>query len=217
MEKTRKSIVINYTNLVLGVFLLFLLLTNVELNSTVANFLFPLVVLVFGKISYRKITEPQKRKILFYLPSFVGSICFYAVTILICVFCFVGSVFWVSEEMNKTRIQHCYSPNKIEYCDVYHYPVGAYAGGSGRLRIFLVNKYFPIIRKEVYYESKSYLEITKDTESEYYTSEYDIVEWEDNNNIKVGSVINIREISFYPYEIVKYLITKRKEKGDGIQ
>ena len=107
-----KSIVINYCNLLLGIILLFLILTNVELNSTIANFIFPLFVLLFGFLSYKKITTKQKGKLLFYLPSFIGGFGFYIVIILFFLINFLGSLFWINEEINKERIQRCYSPNR---------------------------------------------------------------------------------------------------------
>ena len=197
-----KSIIINCINLFLGIFLFFLFLTNVELNSTIANLLFPMCVLVFGKISYKKSANRQKGKIFFYLPSFIGAIGFYAVKLIICLVFFTSTIFWISEETNKTRIQHSYSPNNMEYCDVYHYPVGAYSGGTGRLRVFLVNRFFPIIRKEIYYESKSYTVVTDNPESEYYENEFHIIEWKDKDSIRIfpkGKEIikNVRKISFF--------------------
>ena len=96
-----KSIVINYCNLLLGIILLFLILTNVELNSTIANFIFPLFVLLFGFLSYKKITTKQKGKLLFYLPSFIGGFGFYIVIILFFLINFLGSLFWLNEEINK--------------------------------------------------------------------------------------------------------------------
>ena len=211
MKKLEKNIIINFINLFLGLFLFFLFFTNFELNSTIANLLFPMCVFVLGKTSYRKLTKPQKRKILFYLPSYILAIGFYVVKILIGLVFFMGTIFWISEETNKTRIQRCYSPNKTEYCDVYHYPVGAYSGGTGRLRVFLVNKFFPILRKEVYYEGKSHVFVVEDPESEYYTSEFDIIEWKDKDNITIFSVeniVNVRKLSFFPYEIIKILCSK---------
>lgn len=214
MKKLEKNMIINFINLFLGLFLFFLFFTNFELNSTIANLLFPMCVLVFGKISFRKLTKPQKSKILFYLPSYILPIGFYVVKILIGLVFFMSTMFWISEEQNKTRIQRSYSPNKIEYCDVYHYPVGAYSSGAGRLRVFFVNRIFPFVRKELYYESSShiYIEVTENTES-YYTNGFDMIEWKDKDNITIFSVgkdytVNVRKISFFPYEIIKNLNSK---------
>ena len=200
-----KSIVINYCNLLLGIILLFLILTNVELNSTIANFIFPLFVLLFGFLSYKKITTKQKGKLLFYLPSFIGGFGFYIVIILFFLINFLGSLFWLNEEINKEKIQRCYSPNKIEYCDAYHYPVGAYSGGSGHVCVFLVNKFFPIVRKEVFYEPKAHvwIEGKEDIPYEYFV-------WEDNDSIKIykSNIVNVRGIIFYPVAMIKAVRSK---------
>ena len=179
---------------------MFLILTDIELNSTVANFIFPMLVVIFGFFSYKKITNRQKGKILFYLPSFVAGVGFYIVIAFMLLFAFLGCLFWFREETGKVRIQRCYSPNKIEYCDVYHYPVGAYSGGSGRVRVFLVNKFFPVIRKEVFYEPKSHiwLEDKDDIPYEYFV-------WEDNDNIKIynSKIVNVRGVIFYPASMIQ--------------
>ncbi len=201
----KKNVVINYCNLLLGIILLFLILTNIELNSTIANFIFPIFVLFLGLFSYKKNTVKQKEKLLFYLPSFVGGFGFYIVIIFFFFISIFGSLFWISEETNKIRIQRCYSPNKIEYCDVYHYPVGAYSGGSGRVSVFLVNKFFPVVRKEVFYEPKAHvwIEDKEDIPYEYFV-------WENNDNIKIhnSNIINIRGITFYPVTMIKAIRSK---------
>ena len=195
----KKSSIINCINLLLGIFLAFLLLTDIELNSTLANFLFPVFVLIFACVSYKKIMEKQKGKILFYLPSFICGFGFCVVIILFLLLNLLGSFFWFSEETHKSRIQKTYSPNKIEYCEVYHYPVGAYSGGTGRDRIFLVNKFFPVLRKEVFYESKSYVWIEDENDIPY-----DYFSWKDSETIVVGDEeIDVYEIEFYPAEIIK--------------
>ena len=203
-----KSIVINYCNLLLGIILLFLILTNVELNSTIANFIFPLFVLLFGFLSYKKITTKQKGKLLFYLPSFIGGFGFYIVIILFFLINFLGSLFWINEEINKERIQRCYSPNKIEYCDAYHYPVGAYSGGSGHVCVFLVNKFFPIVRKEVFYEPTAHvwIEGKEDIPYEYFV-------WEDKDSIKIykSNIVNVRGIIFYPVAMIKSFADRETE------
>ena len=153
----KKNFIVNCFNLASGIILLFLLLTDIEFNSTAANFIFPLLVLISGFFSYLKITKNQKGKILFYLPSFAAGFGFYIVVAFLIIFNFSGCFFRLREETGKVRIQRCYSPDKIEYCDAYHYPVGAYSGGTGRVRIFLVNKYFPIVRKEVFYEPNAHV------------------------------------------------------------
>lgn len=207
MRKTTIT-TINCINLALGLILLFLLLTDLELNSTIANYLFPIFVLIAGIVSYviiKKGYEKKERKklFLFYLPSFIGVIFFCLSVICFLLFhSFLATMFMIDEEMNKVRIQRSYSPNKTEYCDVYHYPVGAYARGSGRVRVFLVNKYFPFIKKKVLYVK------TVDISLDENKKTYEYLEWKDPDTIVIepnkyeDSSVNIRGICFYPVDFI---------------
>lgn len=195
----KNNLAADFANLLLGMLLLFLVLTDMEFNSTAANFVFPLFVLIFAFFSYKKITGRRKGTALFYIPSFVGGFGFYAVIIFMFLIDFLGSFFWICEEANKARIQRSCSPDKTEYCDVYHYPVGAYSGGTGRVRVFLVNKFFPIVRREVFYENKAHVSLEDDD------IPYEYLAWEDDDNIRLadGKIVNVRGIIFYPMAIIK--------------
>lgn len=208
----KKNVLINCINLIFGISLLFLLLTDIELNSTIANFAFPMCILGFGFFSYKKFTDKQKGKIFFYLPSFIGGFGFYGILLLMLLLLFplsfLGGIFWLTEECAKERIQRIYSPNKIEYCDVYHYPVGAYSGGTGRVRVFLVNKACPIIRREVFYEGTAYICIEDEHDIPY---EYCV--WKDADNIIIfphgnSIVVNVRGIVFLPAAVIKYFMRR---------
>ncbi len=208
-DMRKSNFVVNIINLILGSILLFLISTDIELNSTVANLIFPMIVLIVGIISYRKITDPKRGKIFFYLPSFIGGVGFYIIVSFVFLINFIGCFYMISEEINKVKIQRCYSPNQMEYCDVYHYPVGAYSGGTGRVRVFLLNKYFPIIRQEIFYERTAHILI----EDEKNDIPYNYCVWKDTNNIEIypqghSTLINVRRITFYPIEILKYLKQK---------
>ncbi len=187
-----KNMTLNFINLFLGAVLAFLLSTNIEFNSTVLNSVFPFFVLLSGSLCYKKITSRTKGKLLFYLPSFIFGYGFYIAVILVMLLNFTGAAFWFNEEINKEKIQKCRSSNQTEYCEVYHYPVGAYSGGSGRVRVFVINKYFSLIRKEVYYENKAYIfPEDNDTSFEY-------AEWKDEDTIIIwDKEINVHDIEVY--------------------
>lgn len=192
----KKNMVLNLVNLFLGIVLAFLLSTNIEFNSTILNLTFPFLVLITGRLCYKKFTSYVKGKILFYLPSFIFGYGFYIAGILIILMNLLGVMFWFSEEMNKEEIQRCWSPNQTEYCEVYHYSVGAYSGGSGRIRVLVINKYFPLIRKEVYYEGKARIFLEEGDSS------FEYVEWKDENTI----IISDEEIDVHNIEFLKGMV-----------
>ncbi|MCR5289504.1 MAG: hypothetical protein K6E51_05890 [Treponema sp.] len=161
---------------------------------------FPFLVLVAAHLSCKRFTPKTKGRLFFYLPSFLCGYGFYILGCILVLLSFMGAFFWFSEESHKVKIQTCYSPNKIEYCEAYHYPVGAYSGGSGRLRVYVINKFVSFLRKEVFYEPKSYIWIEDDTSDEDTSFKY--VTWDTNSTIQIypagqSITINVHSVELY--------------------
>ena len=68
-----------------------------------------------------------------------------------------------------------------------------------------MNKFFPIVRKEVFYEPKAHVWIEGKEGIPY---EYFV--WEDNDSIKIykSNIVNIRGIIFYPVAMIKAVRSK---------
>ncbi len=76
----------------------------------------------------------------------------------------------------KLEIQKIASPNNIDFAEVYFRPVGAYTGGSGKIYIRVVNKFLPLIERDIY----SGTTYTADEE----TSDY--LKWIDDNTLFIS-------------------------------
>lgn len=203
-----------FFNLFFGFIILLFLITNLEWNSKIANVIFPFIVFSFSifSIKYAKkhFEKHQKRKILFssFISFFVSGI--YFVYYIICLTIgFLFFLFSISEEQDKILIQRTFSPDKVYLCETYFYPVGAYASGNGKIRTYSINKFFPIVRKEVYYEYGTHLCFDENDRLSI-----DFVLWKDNNLILINKYneiieINISQIDFYITNFFRYVFSKK--------
>ena len=203
----KTTVRINKINILLGLFLWFLMLTDLEWNSVIANMVFPLVVFLTALFSYRAATKDadkkkKRRSFWFYVPSFSGAVLYYLFIIVFVFYGFLGCLFWFTEQTHKIKLHRCYSPDRTLYCDMYFYPVGAYSGGTGRVEVYLIPTVFPVLRKDIWYEHKSYID-PEDTSCVY-------IRWKDNDTVQMyplgqSEIIKVKGITFYPYELVHSL------------
>ncbi len=176
-------------NLVLGISLWFGFFTDVSLRGTIPDLLFPPIVALFAFITTGTLPREKKRFLrMAYWPSLLGGFLHvFLVLILIIPPFTLGFLFAAGEISSEVKIQQIESPNKINIVDVYFRPVGAYASGSGRISIRLVNKYLPFVERDIYAGKTS----TASEETTIY------VKWLDNNTLYLqenGETIKIGKI-----------------------
>lgn len=199
-------------NLFLGVLLMFFLITNVEWNSILANIIFPIFVFIVAikSCSYakREFEKNEKQKItIACIPSFFISILYFMYYLFFLTIGLLSLMFSISEEQHKIKIQSVHSPNKNYYCEVFFSPVGAYAAGTGKLNIYCINTYFPLVRKHVYIEAPSYFPIYE------VNLPYEFIQWKNNKIICIEkqSEIDVSKIEVYLYIIIKNYFIKQQQ------
>ena len=183
----------------LALVLWFLLLTDVEWNGWPMNILFPPLVFAVALRSHPLLRNGagKRRRLGAFLacfPSLLGGTLYIAFGVFCCTIGLMAMLFSLSEERNKTLWQSELSPGGTVRAEAYFYPVGAYSNGLGRERIFLVNKYFPIVRREVFYDYAVYSS-PKDTDR--------IFRWKDDDTLLLlGGVddgeLDVGHIAVYP-------------------
>ena len=205
----------SFTNLLLGLFLWFLLSSDFCWNNVWMDVLFAPVVGILGWRSYSKFKEglSQKQKRihrLYFLPSILGGIP-YLIVLFVAIFSplLLATAFWVSEEMDKTKIQEVASPDGNKIVEVYFLPVGAYSGGNGRIEVFLKYKWIPFVKRDIFY-----LRVSRaDENSRNYVS------WVDDTKLHISETGTDIEISWIrwkiptiirlPISLIHYLIFER--------
>ena len=200
-------------NLFLGVLLSFFLITNVEWNSIFANIIFPIIAFIIAKkscsYSKRKFEKNERRKIsLACIPSFFISILYFIYYLFFLTIGLLSLMFSISEEQNKIKIQSVHSPNKNYYCEVFFSPVGAYASGTGKLNVYCINTYFPLVRKHIYVENPSYFPIDD------VNLPYEFIQWKNNKIICIAkeAEIDVSKIEVYLYIIIKKYFLKSQQQ-----
>ena len=201
-----------FSNLFLGILLSFFLITNVEWNSILANIIFPIFVFIVAikSCSYakREFEKNEKQKItIACIPSFFISILYFMYYLFFLTIGLLSLMFSISEEQHKIKIQSVHSPNKNYYCEVFFSPVGAYAAGTGKLNIYCINTYFPLVRKHVYIEDPSYFPIYE------VNLPYEFIQWKNNKTICIEkqSEIDVSKIEVYLYIIIKNYFIKQQQ------
>lgn len=200
-------------NLLLGVALWFGSFTDISLRGTIPDILFPPFVAVLALISLGIIpTEKKKFGMLANIPS-VGGGCLYMLMafIMLAPPFTLAFLFDASEIAGEVRIQQIASPNNINFAEVYFRPVGAYTGGNGRIYIRVVNKYIPVIERDIY-AGKTH---TADEKTTNY------VQWLDKNTLYIAetgermSIGNIKSelpsIAFVPIMVAGFIQGQVKE------
>lgn len=209
----KKFYIILSGNIFLGLLIFLFLTTNLEWNNKIANILFPFIVFAFSffTIKYAKshFEKPQKHKIIWSsILSFLVSGLYFLYYILCITVGFLFFLFSMSEEHNKVLIQRASSPNNVRYCETYFYPVGAYSGGTGRIRIYCINKFFPLVRKEVYYEPTAHFAYEEEE------LPFNFVSWKDNKKILIYQTkeISVCEVVFYVKKLFLMILRNNTAK-----
>lgn len=191
-HRTLNNILI--ANLILGILLWFGMFSNYELEYTQGNTLFPIIVGVLGLISlvYSKLKFSGSHSRLFFIPSISGGTFFLLLRQIMLLPPFMlATMFWQNEQEISSVIQTVYSPNKTRVAEVHFFPVGAYSGGNGRIRVYVKNKWLPLVRREVLYLRVSHAD--EDTESYLY--------WVDNRTLFITEIyyeLEIKLVEFKP-------------------
>lgn len=184
----------------LALVLWFLLLTDVEWNGWPMNILFPPLVFAVALRSRPLLRNGAwKRAFLACFPSLLGDALYIAFGVFCCTIGFMATLFSFSEERHKTLWQSELLPGGTVRAEAYFYPVGAYLNGLGRERIFLVNKYFPLFRREVFYDYAVYSS-PKDIDRTF--------RWKDDDTLLLlGSVddgeLDVGHIAVYPAWVLR--------------
>ena len=202
-----------FTNVSLGIIIFVFWTSNLEWNNKIANIFFPFIVFIFSiftiKYSKKHFEKKQKHKMTYSsILSFIVSGFYFLYYAFCLTFGFLFFLFSISEEQDKVLIQRISSPNEIRYCETFFYPVGAYSGGTGRIKTYCINKFFPLVRKEVYTESKSYFPYGD------VTLPYNFVIWEDDKTILVydSLKIDVSKTQFYIKNVIFNLIFPKSKK-----
>lgn len=174
-------------NLLLGVVLWIVFLTDVSLRGTIPDILFPPATALFALLTLGALSAKRKIGIFAYIPSFGGGCLYLFMGLIMIVPPFtLAFLFGADEIANEVRIQKIESPNQINIAEVYFRPVGAYTGGSGKIYIRVTNKYIPFFERDIF-SGKTYA-ANEDTTN--YAS------WIDDNTLYItenDEKINIRE------------------------
>jgi len=196
LPRTHKWNIILFANLALGLILWFQLCTDFVWENLWLDLAYAPVVGIIGTtilLASRKL--PMVSKWLRYvccLPAVAGGLP--AALLRIGIFIpplTLGGMFWLDEQIGKTQIQAAVSPDGTRTAEVYFRGVGAYAGGNGRIEVYLKYNWLPFMKRYVYYLGKSYA----DEETTNYLS------WHDNDTIYLsekGEYVSVRGLQLRP-------------------
>lgn len=170
-----------WLNLALGLFLWFLLLTDYSLVGTLSDVVFP--VIVFGVALVSRVactkTDPRVRR-RFLLPSLISGGLYTAFLVLMLIPPFtLGVLFLLGEYQAERVIERTTSPNGRQEAVVTFRPVGAYAGGNGRVFVTVRHRWLPGLERDVYAKPSSYAVGVDGSLDKPY------VAWDDDGTIRV--------------------------------
>ena len=170
-------------NLILGLFLWFLFLTDYSLVGNVPDIIFPpsVGIIAFTSLSAIKFKVRLHRRLatLTHLPSIIGGGMYILTTFLMLIPPFtLGTVFTVSEIADESLIQKSFSPNGTQIANVYFRGVGAYSGGNRRIFVRIRYPFLPMLERDVFYLRASY--------ASDYSANY--LEWRDDNTIYISEI-----------------------------
>jgi hypothetical protein len=175
VRSTRKRWIV--INLVLGGVLWFGFCTDFSWRGTLPDVLHPTLAAVVAWLSLMKEdkgADPSTRRRFIWacMPSLLGGGCallFMAPLLLNP----LALMFRMSESAAETIIQSAISPDGTRIADVYFRPVGAYAGGNGRVSVRVRYLWLPFVERDVVYIGRSYAD--EDT--------YHYLEWTDSDTL----------------------------------
>ena len=141
-------------NLAAGLILWVGLVTDLSWRGSLADVCYPFALLVLARFSlfHRTGASSDRRGrrwlLLACLPSLAGG----GVVIAASVTRYIGilpALFQYSEWADERLIQSAPSPDGLRSADVYFRPVGAYAGGNGRVFVRLHYRWMPLIERDL--------------------------------------------------------------------
>ena len=141
--------------LLAGILLWVGICSDYQWASTAANLLYPPAVGLAGWLSLRRCrslpSAMRRRCRLCHLPAILGGAPYLLLWLLALFPLFwLGILFAIDEQANVSVIQHEASPDGRKVAEVHFFPVGAYSGGNGRIRVYLKYEGIPLIRREIY-------------------------------------------------------------------
>ncbi len=144
-------------NLLAGLVLWFLYLTDYSLVGSIADYVFPIVVgiVALGSLLIAWMARRPKWNLLALVPSLVGG-GLAVVLMLLLMLSVLGFLFMADEVLNERLIQTVQSPDRERTALVYFRGVGAYDAGNGRVLVRIRERGLPLLERDVYYEEQSY-------------------------------------------------------------
>ncbi len=168
-------------NLILGLFLWFLFLTDYSLVGTIPDILLPPTIGIIARVSLTVSKANRRRQgpwiILSHLPSLLGGGLYVLTVLLMLIPPFtLGAFLAASEITGETEIQRAISPDGTRIAHVYFRGVGADRGGNGRILVRVRHQMLPFLERDIFYLPQSYA--SEDTK--------DYIEWQDNNTLYIS-------------------------------
>lgn len=149
-------------NLLLAVVLWIGAFTNYSLANNGADLLFAPAVALVAMLTLLLIAArgpagaARRFTTALCLPGLVSGLFPVVVTIVTSPFFLLGFLFAFAEMQDESLIQRAVSPDGRHVAEVYFRPVGAYAGGNGRIFVRVKNRLVPWVEKDVYYLGRSH-------------------------------------------------------------